>query len=464
LNLAVDVSLVSFLVLVDGLGNVPDRSALPALLLLTLLVAAAWVITGSALGYYDAPANGRKPLDDAALAATMVLGMMFLAAAFNLATPLSPPFRRILLLCWPLAILVRIAFFRPPTSQERTVEQALIVGTGALARITAEDLERRGRQRVIGHLFFPDELRSHVLRPPFLGTWMDLESSLRTKPVSEVYIAGDGPAQAPAVQQAISVCEELGVPFALPAYTFRLQRARPVPNKAVADGYLHYAVVDSSAPQRAVKRICDLLIASAALWLLAPLFVVVAALIKATSRGPVFFKQARCGLHGQTFEMIKFRSMLADAEQRRKTLDALNERSGPVFKMRNDPRVTGVGAILRKFSIDELPQLINVLRGEMSIVGPRPPLPDEVAKYQPWQLRRLSVRPGLTCIWQIASGRHQMSFDEWMYLYLQYVDHFSLLKDMEIIMRTIPVVATGSGEPARAAGGAARYNVKASAR
>src|SRR5712671_5648276 len=185
LNLAVDVSLVSFLVLVDGLGNVPDRSALPALLLLTLLVAAAWVITGSALGYYDAPANGRKPLDDAALAATMVLGMMFLAAAFNLATPLSPPFRRILLLCWPLAILVRIAFFRPPTSQER------------------------------------------------------------------------------------------GVPFALPAYTFRLQRARPVPNKAVADGYLHYAVVDSSAPQRAVKRICDLLIASAALWLLAPLFVVV---------------------------------------------------------------------------------------------------------------------------------------------------------------------------------------------
>jgi len=367
-----------------------------------------------------------------------------------------------MLLCWPTLIVLRLAFFRSPPAGEKPLELALIVGTGALARITGEDLERRRRQSVIGYLFFADEQRPHVLTSPLLGTWMDLENALRTKPVDEVYIAGDGPKQAAAVQHAISVCESLGVPFALPAYTFRLQRARPLLGKAVADGYLHYAVVEAKIGQRALKRICDVLIASVALWLLAPLLLAAAALVKASSRGPVLFRQERCGLHGRRFEMFKFRSMLADAEQRRKTLEALNECSGPVFKIRNDPRVTRVGGFLRKYSIDEFPQLINVLRGDMSIVGPRPPLPDEVAKYQPWQLRRLSVRPGLTCLWQVSAGRHEMSFEEWMYLDLQYVDHWNLLKDAEVMLRTIPVVISGSGEPVRGAG--ARYNLKVSAR
>jgi exopolysaccharide biosynthesis polyprenyl glycosylphosphotransferase len=447
---------------VDGLLTLPDNSGLPALALLLLLVAAVWVFAGSAVGYYDATANGRELLDDVALVSTMVMGMMFVVALFNLAAPRSMPIGHILLFCWPTTILMRIAFFRPASRWERPVDETVIVGTGALARITGEDLERRGRQRVIGFLFFADEQRPHVLTWPLLGTWMDLENVLRTKPVNEVYIAGDGIKHASAVQHAIAVCENLGIPFALPAYTFRLQRARPIPGKAVADGYLHYAVVEAKIGQRAVKRICDVLIASLALWLLAPLFLVAAVLIKATSRGPVFFRQLRCGLHGKPFEMLKFRSMLADAEQRRKTLEALNERNGPVFKMRNDPRVTRIGALLRKYSIDEVPQLINVLRGEMSIVGPRPPIPEEVAKYQSWQLRRLSVRPGLTCSWQISADRHEMSFDEWMYLDLQYVDHWNLLKDAELILGTIPVVVTGRGEPVK--GAAARYNLNVSAR
>jgi exopolysaccharide biosynthesis polyprenyl glycosylphosphotransferase len=462
LNLIADVCLVSGILLVEGLRTLPDSSGLPALAMLTVLVAAGWVIAGSVLGYYRGSADGRDLLEDAALVSTMVVGLMFATVLFNLAAPYPLPLSRVLLLCWPSLILVRAALFRRASRWEEPVEQVLIVGTGALGRITGEDVERRRRQRVVGYLFFADEQRPYVLAEPLLGTWMDLENALRTIPVDEVYIVGEGPNHAQAVQQAISVCESLGVPFALPAYTYRLERARPVAGKAVADGYLHYAVVGGKAGQRAMKRICDVLIASVALWLLAPLFLVTAALIKATSRGPVFFRQARCGLHGKPFEMLKFRSMLAEAEQRRKTLEALNQRSGPVFKLRNDPRVTRVGALLRKYSIDELPQLINVLRGDMSIVGPRPPLPEEVAEYQPWQLRRLSVRPGLTCLWQISSARHEMSFDEWMYLDLQYVDHWSLLKDMEVILRTIPVVVSGSGEPAQ--GAAARYNVKVTAR
>jgi len=461
LNLAVDLLLLSGVVMADGLTAVANGHV-AAVLPLTLLAGAVWATAGVTLGYYDESAHNRDSLDDAILVATMLLATMLSTILFHAVVPHSPTLGRDLLFCWPAAVLIRAAFFRPAARLEKPEAQALIVGTGPLARVTGEDLARRGRQHVVGYLFFPGEQIDSVLVPPLLGTFMDLENALRTKPVSEVYIATDGAKSPEAVQHAISVCENLGIPFALPAYTFRLQRARPLLGKAIADGYLHYSPVEARTHERAVKRIFDVMIALAALWLLAPLFVVVAILIKATSRGPVFFKQMRCGLHGKPFEMLKFRSMVADAEQRRKTLEMLNERSGPVFKLLKDPRVTRIGAVIRKYSIDELPQLINVLRGDMSIVGPRPPIPAEVAKYEPWQLRRLSVRPGLTCLWQISPDRHRTSFEEWMYLDLQYVDHWNLLKDAEIIVRTFPVVFSGSGEPAK--GAAARYNLDISHR
>jgi lipopolysaccharide/colanic/teichoic acid biosynthesis glycosyltransferase len=142
--------------------------------------------------------------------------------------------------------------------------------------------------------------------------------------------------------------------------------------------------------------------------------------------------------------MLKFRSMVSNAEALKATLVQQNEQSGPVFKMQRDPRVTTVGRFIRKHSIDELPQLVNVLRGDMSLVGPRPPLPSEVASYEAWQRRRLSVRPGLTCVWQV-SGRNQISFEQWMMLDMRYIDHWSLLQDVRLIMRTVPIVLTGRG-------------------
>jgi len=144
--------------------------------------------------------------------------------------------------------------------------------------------------------------------------------------------------------------------------------------------------------------------------------------------------------------MFKFRSMISNAEELKELLAKHNERTGPVFKMRNDPRITRVGALMRKFSLDELPQLINVLRGDMSVVGPRPPVPCEVAKYEPWQRRRLSMRPGLTCIWQSSPNRDQIPFDQWMYLDMQYIDHWSLAQDFALICKTLPVVVSGAGE------------------
>jgi exopolysaccharide biosynthesis polyprenyl glycosylphosphotransferase len=193
-----------------------------------------------------------------------------------------------------------------------------------------------------------------------------------------------------------------------------------------------------------VRRIMDIFISSIGFVFALPVMTLSAILIKWTSPGPIFFKQERCGLNGRTFTMYKFRSMVDNAEQLRFELEALNEMDGPVFKSSRDPRITPVGKFIRRFSIDEFPQLYNVLRGEMSLVGPRPPLPQEVSKYERWQRRRLSMKPGLTCLWQI-SGRNEVSFEDWMKLDLTYIDNWSLLLDLKILLKTVPVVLLGKG-------------------
>jgi lipopolysaccharide/colanic/teichoic acid biosynthesis glycosyltransferase len=173
---------------------------------------------------------------------------------------------------------------------------------------------------------------------------------------------------------------------------------------------------------------------------------VVALTIRLTSPGPVLFRQQRSGLNGRPFTMLKFRSMVTDAEQRKQELASLNEMSGPVFKLTNDPRVTSVGRFLRKWSIDELPQLVNVLRGEMSLVGPRPLPVAEVARFDDLaHRRRLSVRPGLTCLWQISGRNEVRDFKDWVRLDLEYIDNWSLWLDLRILVRTVPAVLTAAG-------------------
>ncbi len=203
---------------------------------------------------------------------------------------------------------------------------------------------------------------------------------------------------------------------------------------------------ESRPLQRAAKRGVDLLLAALGLLVLSPLLLVVALLVRLTSRGPVLFRQTRVGQHGRVFTMLKFRSMDENAEGLRALLERSNERQGPVFKMVRDPRVTPLGRLLRKYSIDELPQLLNVLSGEMSLVGPRPPLPAEVAHYEEWQLRRLSVPPGLTCLWQVDANRCEMTFDQWVRLDLAYIEGWHLGRDLLLIARTVPAVVLGRGQ------------------
>jgi exopolysaccharide biosynthesis polyprenyl glycosylphosphotransferase len=240
-------------------------------------------------------------------------------------------------------------------------------------------------------------------------------------------------------------CEELGVTARVVLNFFPHSIARMELQEFDGLPLLSFSTTPTNEAIMFVRRILDVVLALVILVIFGPLVMLpTAILIKLTSPGPVLFKQKRCGLNGRVFTMYKFRSMVDNAEQLRVEMEAFNEMDGPVFKFSRDPRITTIGKIIRRRSIDELPQLFNVFQGHMSLVGPRPPIPQEVARYERWQRRRLSMKPGMTCLWQI-SGRNEVSFEDWMKLDLTYIDNWSLLLDLKILLKTVPVVLLGRG-------------------
>jgi exopolysaccharide biosynthesis polyprenyl glycosylphosphotransferase len=248
------------------------------------------------------------------------------------------------------------------------------------------------------------------------------------------------------VQRAIEVCETEGVEAWLNADFIHTSVARPTYEVLARRPMLVFRATPELSWALLVKNSMDRVGAFVGLVILSPLFLIVAALVKFTSPGPVFFRQKRAGLHGQPFEMWKFRSMCQDAELRRDELIARNVMQGPVFKVEDDPRITPVGRIIRRTSIDEFPQLINVLRGEMSLVGPRPLPLYEVEKFeQAGHRRRLSMKPGLTCLWQVRGRNKVTNFQDWVRMDLEYIDNWSIVLDLYILLCTIPSVLRGSG-------------------
>jgi exopolysaccharide biosynthesis polyprenyl glycosylphosphotransferase len=445
INFAADVFILvmaSFLAAHGG-GMVHWKVALA----MSATATAVWVCASRALRHYDVD-NGRGFLGDLAL--TLVL-LASVALPLVLLRPVVPRYAtttevsRFLIVMLPAIVWVRMRATGLLLWTTRPMDRVLIVGIGPLGRLTHREIRDSGKRRhVIGYLRFADEESDDRLQAPVLCTVKDIDTVLRHRVVDEVYFANSAPHQRVDIQDAIKWCETFGIPFALPVCGYRFARAKPAHGGAIADGYVHFVSVQHKPIQIGIKRVIDIVASFAALTLLLPLLLAAALAVKLTSRGPVLFKQLRVGLHGRTFCMLKFRSMVQNAEELKGSLVAQNEQAGPVFKMKRDPRITKVGGFIRKYSIDELPQLINVLRGDMSLVGPRPPIPSEVARYEAWQRRRLSVRPGLTCVWQV-SGRSDLSFEKWMLLDMRYIDHWSLTQDLQLILKTFPVVLTGRG-------------------
>jgi exopolysaccharide biosynthesis polyprenyl glycosylphosphotransferase len=409
-----------------------------------------WAVAGRVVRHYDM-ANGRRERGDFVMTMVLVAFTIGTMAALGALVPQCR--HNVEVWRFALVLVPGVVWLRLMTSwlrMRREVQPArvLVMGTGSLGRLTGHELRSTTpvAREVLGYLRFDDEAAENARLPaPVIGVAEELEAVIKSRELDEVYIAAHITTHHKQMQKAITTCERYGIPFALPAAGFRFDRAVAVGGtRATPDGYVHYLSVQPKPIQWAVKRLFDIFASGTALLLLSPLLIGTALAVKLTSKGPVLFKQTRVGLYGRQFHMLKFRSMVVNAEELRAKLAAQNEQTGPVFKLKRDPRITAVGRFIRKFSVDELPQLINVLRGEMSVVGPRPAIPSEVAQYEAWQRRRLSVRPGLTCVWQV-SGRNEIGFEDWMYLDMQYIDHWSLAQDFALVLRTVPVVLTGRG-------------------
>jgi exopolysaccharide biosynthesis polyprenyl glycosylphosphotransferase len=247
------------------------------------------------------------------------------------------------------------------------------------------------------------------------------------------------------VRETVRSCEELGVVFSLRYEDSNIKLTNAIKTTIGDDKFLTFINIPHNLFALTIKKIMDISISVFIVILLSPVLLTIALAVKFSSPGDIIFKQKRMGLRGRPFDLYKFRTMISDAEKLKKELETSNEADGPVFKIKDDPRVTPIGRFLRKSGLDELPQLFNVLKGEMSLIGPRPPLPEETKSYKRWQLRRLSVKPGLSCFWQIKPDRNNIKFEKWMEMDLAYIDNWSLRLDFTILLKTISTVFQRTG-------------------
>ena len=322
----------------------------------------------------------------------------------------------------------------------------LVAGTNETARKIARTIEQHPYWgfRILGFVSEDTDDPPQDMDPRLLlGQMEDIAEIVEDNVVDEVIFAL-GLREFNRLENLLLQLEEQGVRARLALDLFPHAKARVQIGTLEELPLLTFSTTPTSELRLAGKRAMDICISLLVLGLSVPAMLVIALAIKIAGGGTILYRQTRCGLHGRKFTLLKFRTMVENADQQLGQLTHLNEMQGPVFKMKEDPRITPVGRMLRRLSLDELPQLWNVLKGDMSLVGPRPPVPQEVSLYERWQRRRLSMRPGLTCLWQIR-GRNDIDFDRWMQLDLEYIDNWSPMLDIQILAKTIPAVLSGRG-------------------
>ncbi len=348
--------------------------------------------------------------------------------------------------CWILLCLFRINAGHVVGVIRREFgarHYVMVVGSGEGALRLGEALEQSARYGIRLTGFFTDDPGPITLSREYPSYRLtELPELLRRHVIDEIIFAVDSQRLA-GMEEMFLLCDEEGVRTRVLVDFFPHVNSQVYLDRLGSAPLLTFSAAPHDEVRLLLKRITDLVLAAASLVLLLPFMLLTVLLIKITSPGPAIFRQVRCGLNGRRFVFYKFRSMCDNAEELKAELEHLNRKS-TAFKIPNDPRLTRVGRYLRKFSIDEWPQLWNVVKGDMSLVGPRPAVPEEVEHYQRWQRRRLRMRPGLTCLWAIM-GRDALDFDTWMKMDMQYIDTWSLALDWKIIFRTIPRVLTGKG-------------------
>jgi exopolysaccharide biosynthesis polyprenyl glycosylphosphotransferase len=343
---------------------------------------------------------------------------------------------------------VAAAFLLHYTQKGYDRHYVMIGGSPAAAAALAEALESMPG-RVYQVRGFVTEAASEAEggsagRWKLLGRFEDIPKLATEMPIDEVYLLPQHDRIDP-YRDLIEHCESMGITVHLRLTPFERLLSRLDLHSMGGADYLMFSTAPRSSIQLGLKRLIDLAGSLVLLLALSPVLLIIAILVKLTSRGPVIFRQDRAGMSGRVFTLYKFRTMRRGAERERVALESKNELDGPAFKIKDDPRVTGLGKLLRKTSIDELPQLWNVVKGDMSLVGPRPLPVYEVEKFERWQRRRMSMRPGITCLWQVMGRNRVTDFSEWMKLDLEYVDRWSLPLDLKILLKTVPAVIGGRG-------------------
>jgi exopolysaccharide biosynthesis polyprenyl glycosylphosphotransferase len=360
--------------------------------------------------------------------------------------------RGLYLIAWAL-IIVLLATEKAVTASFRSwlhrrgigVENLVVIGGSDMAKMIMQHVAASPGlgYRLLGFLDDCSPPAGRFGRFPHLGRIDELSDVVETHNVAEVIIALPTDAHQE-VWDVVNRCQEHNVRYKVVPDLFEMSLSRVDMDEIAGIPLIGFRESTISGTDLVLKRAMDLVLGTLLLILSLPLWIIVPLAIKLDSRGPVLYRQIRVGKGGKHFTFYKFRSMRQGADQEWHSLRPLNETDGPILKIRNDPRLTRVGRVLRRTSIDELPQILNVLRGEMSLVGPRPPLPAEVLQYEPWQHKRLSVAGGLTGLWQV-SGRSHLNFEEMVMMDLYYIENWSLGLDLRILLRTIPAILTGTG-------------------
>jgi exopolysaccharide biosynthesis polyprenyl glycosylphosphotransferase len=421
-------------------------------IILHLLVLLIWIVLSKAFRINELYRSRPYSILLINVIATTAVGIGFLALAvfaFNLYYIGVKPilfFGGISATLLALEKVLLYAYMKNARTKGFNSRSILIIGDSSAQDFIGQILKNKEwGYRIIG-IIGDEELKEKVGEiAPFLPQDTNVDELLANKAVDEV-VYFQQKARMEEIMSLLTCCNELGVIFRMSSPFFNI-----LSNKT----HLHYfdttpMLTISNTPMDylmlKMKSVFDFVVSFFAIAMLSPVFIFIAVTIKMTSKGPVFFKQKRVGVRGRKFWVYKFRTMVTNAEELKDKLMDQNEMDGPVFKIARDPRITGIGHFLRKTSLDELPQFFNVLLGDMSIVGPRPPVPNEVKEYERWQLRRLSMKPGITCIWQISPSRNDVSFEEWMRMDLQYIDNWSLRLDFVLILKTVRTMLRADGK------------------